>query len=169
MEKDHRPGEAGVHVLERQLSVPLFVKCTSHSRIHLAPVDWVARTITSLCERESENLVFHLTQPDMPSSWDIIERALPILGLRGLRFIEPNERNTGPVHDYPILNGYQRMVDSIVEQYLPYTMNSKAFDNANLRNVLGGAYTSPPEIDRDMLETILSYAIGAEFGPPSLA
>jgi len=167
MEKDHRPGDAGVHMSERQLSVPLFVKCTSHSRIHLAPVDWVAHTITSLCVRESENRVFHLTQPDMPSSWDIIEKALPILGLRGLRFIEPDEEDAGPLHDHPILNGYQRMVDSIVGQYLPYTMNSKAFDNANLRNVLGEAYTSPPEIDRDMLETILAYAINTEFKPPS--
>jgi len=59
------------------------------------------------------------------------------------------------------------MVDSIVDQYLPYTMNSKALDNTNLRKILGEAYTSPPEIDRDMLETILTYAIGAGFRPPT--
>ncbi len=164
-----RLAEAGICMDNGLVSAPLFVKCTKESWIDMVPIDWVTRNIRLLIEKmmdRTRNLTFHIDNPSDSSSYEIIERALPLVGIKGIKFVSSNERNLKLRHPHKVLNGYQRVVDAITDQYFAYVTNKKKFDNSNLIDILGIDYKPPPKVNEIVLKTMLGYAIQKEFKPP---
>ncbi len=152
------------------LHIPLYVRCTGDSRIDLIPIDWITGTILALSDKKSaRNWTFQLSHPNAPSSHEIIKRALPAIGLRGLVYLSPGCNEPDSVHRPGLLKSLQRMVDSITERYFSYATNNKIFDDSNLKATLGPEYEPPPLVDEDMIKIMLGYAISAEFKPPYFA
>lgn len=167
---DSRLREARIYAENGYVVAPLFIKCANDSRIDLLPIDWITKNICLISER-TENFpstTFHLSHPLPPSSKEVIEQTLPIIGLKGLNFLL-NGLNIEARHDNDILRAYQRMVDGMTAQYFAYNINRKTFVDSNVRMVLGADYLPPPEINKDLLKTELEYAMEHKFRKPSFA
>lgn len=166
---DPRLKEAGIKTND-DVVAPLFVKCSNSSNIDLVPIDWVVKTILQLSIKSRGNATFHLSHELAPTSTAVIEKTLPILGLKGLKFVNVNGKPLNLTHENKTLRAYQRMVDSITEIYFEYATNKKAFNNDNLKKVLGGDYRPPPRIDRKrLLAKLVGFAKEREFQKPFFA
>lgn len=168
---DPRLVEAGIGLVNGQVSAPLFVKCSKSSNIDLVPIDWIVKTIFRLSEAPLKNTTYHLSHELAPSSESVLRDALPLLGLKGLRFVNYNYNGIVDKlkHNNKTLRAFQRRLDSITEIYFDYAMNRKVFDNANLKKTLNDQYEPPPMIDRPLIQLMLTYAKMRQFRKASFA
>jgi nucleoside-diphosphate-sugar epimerase len=156
--------DAAIYAKNGHVFAPLFIKCFKKSRIDLVPVDWIVEKICQLQEEENflPNATFHFSHPSPPSSEEVIKKALPIIGLKGFRFVVNGDSNAK--HQNPTLKAYQRVIDRMTGQYFEYNSNKKSFDNFNLKITLKD-YFPPPKISKKLLKKELENALKNKFKP----
>ncbi|MFC1613349.1 SDR family oxidoreductase [Patescibacteria group bacterium] len=151
----------GIKLEKGKLNLPINIKSSFDANLNLVPVDWVANMIVALSEKNlSDNRVFHLTHPNSPLIKWVILTSLDIMGITGVKLINPDENIFG---DNNGLREIQKAVNKGICDYESYTNQSHQFDDFTTKAVLNGCYKKPPDINRAYLEKTLTYAIQHNF------
>jgi len=145
----------------------LYVRCGLESTIDLVPIDWAAKTILLAGSKDVEgSTTLHLTY-DRPSSFlQVARESLGHLGMRDV-ILGPGTASAPLKQPNRVLERYQRSIDVMVSQFLPYATSTKRFSNEGLARLIGRDFMGPPPVDAAFLSRMLDYAVRVAFSPPT--
>ena len=135
------------------LELPLSIDCSPNSTLNLITSDWLSDMLAKLVDAPANDQVFHLVHPNPPRVQWVIETSLELMGIKGIRFREPNISA-----DYPMLRTLQGGVRKNVARFLPYITHEPVFECRNLNG-----YHSPPPVNRELLSQMLKFAMSVDF------
>ena len=138
------------------LELPISINCSPISTLNIVTSDWLSDMSVKLIEIPAANQTFHLTHPDPPRVQWVIETSLKHLGIKGVRFKEPDV-----VANYPMLKVIQRRVEKNIGKFQPYIEHGPELTCRNTIKLPW--YYPPPEITPELLELLLEFAIQSDF------
>jgi thioester reductase-like protein len=134
----------------RSLRLPL----SGAETVSLVPVDWVARAIVALMERQGD--IFHLVSPEPVPARLIHAAGVAELGLDGVRLVGRDEGGA--------LDDFERQFLDGLREYWPYLDHPATFCAANTTRAL--PHLPPPRVDRALLQRLIRFAVADRWGRP---
>ena len=137
----------------------LRIRCDPASALNLVPVDWLTAAIRVLVgRRETENEIFHLTQP----------RPLPHRDLGGVlsRLFDPLRVEAATDEDFEddAPSSREALLARGLRIYEPYLDRHPRFDDRKARRVLEAAGLGCPPMNELWLGRLLAYGRAARWG-----
>lgn len=137
------------------LRVPLSIDYKNKCTINIVPVDWVAKMISKLTILKANNLTFHLTYPNPPTVDWLIRTSLPLLK------IDYNCINQKSINPY--VQELQKVINKSIDRFYPYIHHEPVFISENCQNILKENYDLPPNINKELIEKLINYALQKKF------
>lgn len=157
--KDKKPLPQGVAVDDGWVFIPFVLQASETATLNLVPIDWVATTIANLIGAPSPNEILHLVNPTPPLVRWVIATSLAHLKIQGVQVVAAKTEKDQLVAAQPkLVQALQRQVNSILDQYIPYTNHPVNFDSDRTRLALANMYQSPPKLDVEFMGRLLAYA-----------
>jgi nucleoside-diphosphate-sugar epimerase len=157
--KDKKSLPQGVAVDDGWVFIPLALQASETATLNLVPIDWVATTIANLIGAPSPNEILHLVNPTPPLVRWVITTSLAHLKIQGVQIVATKaEKDQLVAAQLKVVQMLQRQVDSILDQYTPYTNHLVSFDSDRTRLALANMYQAPPELDMEFMGRLLAYA-----------
>lgn len=150
--------------------LPIVLTGNPNSTLNLAPIDWVAdmmvATMSSPQLNSSPRAVFHYAHPDPPLVTEVIKWSLEALKISGVLLADNPFQATELKKDMSpqLRKSQERLLDPVLEQYMPYTTHGTEFSCRNTMSALSNDYRDPRIIDKVFLRRLLSYAVSTNWG-----
>lgn len=141
------------------LRLPIGISDSPSATLNLVPLDWVARTLSSLVALPARGETYHLVHPDPPPVRWVIDFSMDYLGIKDF-FHGQLAAETGN----PVLRSIQRGIDRELMLYLPYINHEPRFGIHLMKRRLGSAFENPPKVDEAFLGLMLDCATKTNFG-----
>lgn len=152
-----------IHLKNSKLYLPIRIPCSNSSTINLINIDYVVELVTSIAKtNESNGKVFHIVNPTPPVCRTLYGDTLDILGIKECELVDRSEFIESKPAD-PVIANIENDLYKSSKLYVPYLLNEPEFDTTNVKCVLGVHYRHPPNISREMLNILLSYAKQSNF------
>ena len=138
--------------------LPIRIKKTLDGMLNIIPVDFFIQAALAIWEHSLEGGIFHIVN-DHPKSLDeLINYLQHFLNVRGIR---------GVIED--VTSGESRtplevLVDSYLEVYRPYMMDTRTFLNDRTSLLLTKQNVNCPDLDYTVFERCMTYAVKKEWG-----
>lgn len=166
--RSNAPNDIGAHSRGGPVTLPLTLQASEVATLNLIPIDWVTATMLMLMDLSRPNSVVHLVHPSPRAVRWVIAASLNILKISGVNIVRTlEEKQRDRERQSPLLKRLQRKVDTIVDQYHPYTNHEVDFHMDAARQLLREQYRRPPVIDEQFLARILTYAVRLNWGKTS--
>lgn len=154
---------AGIVLKNDKLQLPIRIPCPDNQTVNLINIDYIVNTILDIASSEkSAGNVFHLTNPHPPTCDFLFRESLSVLGIEGCKFVSLAEFYSSAIEKSLVTDIEDDFIKGC-KTYLPYIFSEAEFDVSNVRKILDKKYIEPPLITREILESILSYAINKRF------
>jgi nucleoside-diphosphate-sugar epimerase len=164
-EKDIREGggkkaeEMGVAIeADGSTRLPLRIEVAGGGGLNLIPVDYFTSAFVALMEEADGGDIFHIVNDRPKRIEDVIDYSVRLFRLTGIRACPAEEFDGRPK------NSLERLYDHYVEPYRPYMRDTRVFDAAKSRSVLGPKGIVCPEFDYDVFSRCMAYAVEAGWG-----
>ena len=141
---------------EKILTIPcLVIPYPKNGQVNIITIDYIISSMLNLYEKESSNLTVHLTHPNSPQYHFMFQAALEDIGFKKVK--------TFPVPAwlfkfifkslYFLVPPIRKYMKSAI-WYIPYITKNCQFERQSIKKY----GKNPPEIDRETLKKINSYA-----------
>jgi len=139
------------------------------SKVDIVPVDYICEALDIISSREDTiGHCYHLTASGRASTMGTVTKmAADYFGAKPVRFFNPVlYMNTIHLAVKNAVRWHRRLYDMLInkgELYLPYFMQSLAFDNTNALSILEDSGLQAPLVD-DYFSNIFQYCIDTDWG-----
>ncbi|MBI4689075.1 MAG: SDR family oxidoreductase [Nitrospirae bacterium] len=143
-----------------RLICPLHVPGVYEANLNIVTIDYVTDMAMRIRNR-GKGGVYHLTDSNPKSYGYWLEIGTQFLGFSGITTSKDLRMQT--IIDSELLQAIERQIAKGIIDYLPYFSHKQFFDKTNVKDVLGVGYYEHPPVTPALIETLLKYAVAADF------
>ena len=154
-----RAAEMGVRMEnDGWMHMPIRMDIEDGGGINLIPIDFFVRSFAAIREDFLDGGVFHLVNPRLKKTEQVIDYARRLFRIRGI------EARSGAKSDLQPKNALEVLFDSYIEAYRPYMSDSRTFATRRAGSLLEKRGIRCPDFDYQIFARCMTYAVECGWG-----
>lgn len=137
--------------------LPIEVPGVYDCPLNIVTIDYAVESMLKLAGK-SESGIYNITA-DNPASYGFwLDEGTKYLGFQGVRV-----KNGAVSQKNEFLRSVEAKISKGIHDYVPFVSYQPRFDKGNVKAVLGEEYSAHPQASRELIETLLGYAVKHDF------
>lgn len=132
----------------------LYAEAKRNETLNVVPIDWAVNILYKLTEKNAINDEVYITNNHSISVENILKKSFTAAGINHNMILSESVDTKNM--KVPV---YQQIYNKLIDVFRPYTNQKIDTSNQTLKGYLGNDYLVPPEINQEMINKIIKYAI----------
>jgi nucleoside-diphosphate-sugar epimerase len=144
--------------LNHQIHLPLRIETCSKGGLNLIPIDYFVEACLAILEESLRGDVFHIVNSRNKRLKELIQYTQNYFGISGIQAVSDLD------YDHLPQNPLEKLWESYMQIYQPYTQDIRIFDNKKANAILEGRKIFCPTFNYEIFQRIMRYAVHVAWG-----